>query len=43
MDPFVPVFVPQYSNKEVYSCIEYYIERMWIQRPKGDFYFNPLN
>lgn len=35
MDPFVPVFVPQYSNKEVYSCIEYYIERMWIQRPKA--------
>lgn len=35
MDPFLPVQVPPYSNKEVYSCIEYYIERMWIQRPKA--------
>lgn len=35
MDPFLPILVPEYSNKEAYSCLEYYIERMWIQRPKA--------
>lgn len=35
MDPFLPVLVPEYSNKEVYSCLEYYINRMWIGKGEG--------
>ncbi|KAL5005477.1 hypothetical protein ScPMuIL_018933 [Solemya velum] len=35
LDPFIPVLVPEYSDKEVFSCLEYYIDRKWIQNPKG--------
>lgn len=31
MDPFIPIHVPYYSEKEAYSCIEYYLDRNWIQ------------
>ncbi|KAK7486797.1 hypothetical protein BaRGS_00021944 [Batillaria attramentaria] len=31
LDPFVPVHVPDYTEKEAYSCIEYYLDRNWIQ------------
>ncbi|XP_064621052.1 small ribosomal subunit protein mS29-like [Lineus longissimus] len=34
-DPFVPIEVPAYNEKEIYSCLEYYGDRMWIQTPKG--------
>ena len=34
-DPHVPVHVPQYSEKEIHSCINYYIENKWIQNPHG--------
>ena len=34
-DPHNPVHVPQYSDKEVHSCINYYIENKWIQNPHG--------
>ena len=36
IDPFLPIEVPNYSEKEVYSCLEYYMDRMWIQRPEGN-------
>lgn len=35
MDPFIPINVPDYSDKEAYSCIEYFINRRWILNPKG--------
>jgi len=31
LDPYVPVQVNNYSDKEAYSCIEYFIDRKWIQ------------
>lgn len=31
MDPFIPIHIPYYSEKEAYSCIEYYLDRNWIQ------------
>ena len=35
MDPFVPVFVDKYNEKEMESCIEYYIHKKWIQNEAG--------
>jgi len=35
LDPFIPVLVPDYTTKEVYNCLEYYLDRKWIQRPQG--------
>ena len=35
MDPFVPVSVPCYSEKEAYSCLAYYYDRNWIQHEAG--------
>lgn len=35
MDPFIPVLVPEYSVKEAHNCIDYYIERKWIIKPRG--------
>jgi hypothetical protein len=35
MDPFIPINVPDYSDKEAYSCVEYFINRRWILNPKG--------
>ena len=32
MDPFIPVHVPQYSDLEAVSCIEYYRDRKFIQK-----------
>lgn len=31
LDPFIPVEVPEYSEKELISCLEYFRERRWIQ------------
>jgi len=35
MDPFVPVEVTNYSEKEMQSQIDYYIDRKWLQQPKA--------
>ena len=35
LDPFVPVFVDNYNEKEMESCIEYYIHKKWIQNEQG--------
>lgn len=36
LDPFVPVHVENYNDKEFHSCIQYYLERHWIQKtPEG--------
>ncbi|XP_050403055.1 28S ribosomal protein S29, mitochondrial [Patella vulgata] len=35
MDPFIPVLVPIYTDKEIYSCLCYYSDRNWIQHPNG--------
>lgn len=34
LDPFIPVEVPGYSEKELQSCLDYFRERRWIQRPQ---------
>lgn len=35
LDPFVPVNVPIYSQKELISCLDYFRERLWIpQEPE---------
>lgn len=36
LDPFVPIHVDNYTDKEYHSCIQYYLDRHWIQKtPKG--------
>ncbi|XP_053330546.1 28S ribosomal protein S29, mitochondrial [Spea bombifrons] len=35
LDPFVPVQVPDYSEKEFESCYRYYLERNWLQHPQA--------
>ncbi|XP_067640160.1 small ribosomal subunit protein mS29 [Eurosta solidaginis] len=36
LDPFVPLHVRDYSEKEFASCIQYYLDRHWIQKtPEG--------
>ncbi|KAL4227881.1 28S ribosomal protein S29 [Mactra antiquata] len=35
MDPFVPIIVSEYNFKEAHNCIDYYIERKWIQSPRS--------
>lgn len=37
LDPFVPIRVDNYSEKEYQSCIEYYLNRRWIQNQKEGF------
>lgn len=32
MDPFVPVHIPEYTDHEAVSCIEYYRDRKFIQK-----------
>jgi len=32
LDPFVPVHIPEYSDREAVSCIEYYRDRHFIQK-----------
>lgn len=34
MDPFIPVSVPNYSEKEFESCYLYYLDRRWLQHPQ---------
>ncbi|MBN3310457.1 RT29 protein, partial [Amia calva] len=35
LDPFIPVPVSVYSEKEFESCYQYYSNRRWIQHPHG--------
>ncbi|CAN8011866.1 unnamed protein product [Ixodes pacificus] len=34
-EPFVPVHVPGYSEKEIESCLDYYVDRRYIQNRRG--------
>ncbi|XP_041463926.1 28S ribosomal protein S29, mitochondrial-like [Lytechinus variegatus] len=31
LDPFVPIYVENYSDKEFESCMQYYISKRWVQ------------
>lgn len=31
LDPFIPIRVDNYNEKEIQSCIDYYVNRKWIQ------------
>ncbi|KAI5631324.1 mitochondrial ribosomal death-associated protein 3 domain-containing protein [Phthorimaea operculella] len=33
LDPFVPIEVPRYSEKEFVSCANYYRDRLWLRGP----------
>ncbi len=33
MEPFVPVSVSNYNEKEFESCYLYYLDRNWLQHP----------
>ncbi|XP_030042202.1 small ribosomal subunit protein mS29 [Microcaecilia unicolor] len=35
LDPFVPIQVSNYSEKEFESCYQYYLERRWLQHEKA--------
>ncbi|XP_034730979.1 28S ribosomal protein S29, mitochondrial [Etheostoma cragini] len=35
MDPFIPVSVPNYSEKEFESCYLYFMGRQWLQHPQS--------
>lgn len=35
MDPFIPVSVSNYSEKEFESCYLYYMDRQWLQHPQS--------
>ena len=35
LDPFIPIKVNEYSETEVESCLQYYIDRHWLQNKKG--------
>uniref|UniRef100_A0A182SY36 Small ribosomal subunit protein mS29 n=1 Tax=Anopheles maculatus TaxID=74869 RepID=A0A182SY36_9DIPT len=37
LDPFVPVHVVSYDEAEYYSCIQYYLDRKWIQTTESGF------
>lgn len=37
LDPFVPIEVTNYDKKEFQNCIEYYLDRKWIQNTKPGF------
>lgn len=32
LDPFIPVRVDKYTEKEIESCLDYYVERKYILR-----------
>ncbi|KAI2797757.1 28S ribosomal protein S29, mitochondrial [Blomia tropicalis] len=34
-DPFVPIEVGRYSEKEILTCLDYYEDRKWLQRPES--------
>lgn len=42
MDPFIPVSVPNYSEKEFESCYLYYLDRHWLQHPQCKWWWSGL-
>ncbi|XP_013773297.1 28S ribosomal protein S29, mitochondrial-like isoform X1 [Limulus polyphemus] len=34
-EPFIPICVENYSRKEIESCLDYFIDRLWIQTEEG--------
>ena len=39
MDPFVPILVDKFSEREAYNMVDYLIERKWIQKPQCKYSF----
>lgn len=37
LDPFIPIRIDNYSDKEYVSCIKYYLDRKWIQNHEQGF------
>nr|XP_029711118.1 28S ribosomal protein S29, mitochondrial-like [Aedes albopictus] len=37
LDPFVPIRVDNYTEEEYYSCVQYYLNRKWIQQTESGF------
>lgn len=35
LDPFLPIHVPIYNEREAFSCIEYFRDRRWIHSERG--------
>jgi small subunit ribosomal protein S29 len=35
LEPFIPIQVPSYSDKELISQYEYFKERNWLQNPEA--------
>nr|CAG4643197.1 EOG090X05V1 [Ilyocryptus agilis] len=35
LDPFIPIEVPNYNDKEIHSQIDYYVDQKWLQQPKA--------
>jgi small subunit ribosomal protein S29 len=35
LDPFVPICVREYGDKELESCLDYYIDRRWLQNEQS--------
>jgi small subunit ribosomal protein S29 len=35
LDPFVPICVREYNERELESCLDYYIDRRWLQNEKS--------
>lgn len=34
-DPFVPIYVPDYTSSEVQTTIDYFLERKWLGHPSA--------
>lgn len=37
LDPFIPVEIPRYDQKEYMNCVDYYCDRKWIQNTQPGF------
>lgn len=37
LDPFVPIQTQPYTDKELQSCLSYYVNRLWLQNNKPGF------
>lgn len=33
LDPFVPILVPQLTEAELHTMLDYYEEKLWLQTP----------
>jgi len=36
LDPFVPIETVKYTEKEIMTCLDYYQDRQWLQRPPSN-------